>query len=80
MDEEIILLRNDSIYKDEPFPFVKPHAENLLKYQEEKGYNHYTLPTDSDYEFINGNLNRKSGKGVNKIASKPKSVSEGETN
>ena len=42
------------------------HAENLLKFQLEKGLDDYKLPDNSTHEFIDGALRRRSKRSTNK--------------
>jgi len=54
------------------------HALELLRYQEEKGYNHYSLPEDSKYEFKDGNLITRSSDSSNKATQKQSADNSGD--
>lgn len=58
--EKVTLLRNDAQHKDHEVELDVVHAQNLLSLQVKRKMNHYSLPRNSQYEFKNGNLKRKS--------------------
>lgn len=39
--------------------FEKKHAENLLKYQEGKGYSHWQIKDNKKYDYVDGKIVRK---------------------
>lgn len=64
---EGIKLRNQNSDKVETFE--KKHAENLLQYQAEKGYSHWTLVGDK-LKYENGRISRTENTGASKESKK----------
>jgi hypothetical protein len=58
----VVLHRNDADHANVPTEMSFSKAEALLQYQVKKGYKHYSLPTDSKFEFKDGNLINRTGK------------------
>lgn len=46
------------------------HVQRILRYEAFKGWKIHTLPSDSNYEFVNNELRIKSDKGTSKTSSK----------
>jgi hypothetical protein len=52
-----VVLFNNSTNDGETFDFVQ--AENILKWQEKRSDKSFSLPDESEYDFIDGSLIKK---------------------
>lgn len=52
------------VHNGEERGFEKKHAENLLRYQEGKGYSHWQIKDNKKYQYKDGSIVRTSNSGI----------------